>query len=191
MKKFFQMCLMAFMLAVCMVAPSVSDAAASATPKTAVLVIGDADIKAPEFMEYIDKNFNADKPKVVHGDKIQSAYQDYWFQKGFLEEQQLTPNDLMAFAQTSGYEKVLYLVIKYPVLESTPFSRGTFITGYVSGVQSRVSMEMKAYLVSSEKPLKMVSVTKNGDSETSLKRAKKDAFKKCVVDVAKEINPLL
>lgn len=159
----------------------------------AILVVGDADLKVDEFIEIAGTCFNNDKEDVLSmqfGDSVQAQYQDYWFQKGYLEEQKLTMDTLLEFTRFSGYDKVLFLSANCSAIDKKPY---TIIMSNVvdHGIKTRVTIDIKAYLVSKEKPLKMISALKDGDSEESEKRAKRYAFKKCVTSIAKEMKPVI
>lgn len=60
------------------------------SPSVCAIMVGDADVKSPDFMERLEENLNKDfegiHQKHVDCDtKIQSLYQNYWFEKGELE----------------------------------------------------------------------------------------------------------
>ena len=83
----------------------------NASPKgTCAVIIGDADIKTPDFLKCVDETFNTEKEskKVITGTEIQSLYQKYWLDKGYLEEQKPTKQDLNDFVKYSGYKQVLF-----------------------------------------------------------------------------------
>lgn len=161
-------------------------------PKVCALIVGDADVKSKDFMERLDENLNRDldedKSKRVECDtKIQSLYQNYWLDKGELEEGKLTKADLLEFVKYSGYDRVLYLIVSDPIVEKTKQSRGLF----VKVENTRASIEVKGFLADKEKVLKIMSVTKNNSSETSELRAKRGAFTKCIKELCEEMRPYI
>ena len=154
--------------------------------KACVVVIGDADVKTPDFFKYIDQQLNASSStiKMDLGTEIQSKYQNYWFDKGFLEEQKLTKQDLHDFVKYSNYDKALFLLISSPVMEKTKISDGFF--GFVE--QTRASIEVKGFLVDSNSIIKAFSISKEDDSVTSELRAKRGAFEKCIKELSLQLK---
>ena len=53
---------------------------------TCALLIADADMKTEDFMNKVSDCLK-ESPNVVFGTKIQTKYQEYWFEKGELEKQ--------------------------------------------------------------------------------------------------------
>lgn len=152
--------------------------------KTCIVVIGESDVKTPDFFKYIDKQMNGDDMvKMDSGIETQSKYQNYWFDKGFLEEQKLTKQDLHDFVQYSGYDRVLFLMVGSPILEKTKVQTGLFAWAE----QTRASIEVKAFLVDNTSIIKAVTVSKEDDSVTSELRAKRGAFEKCMKEVTAQL----
>ena len=56
---------------------------------TCALLIADADMKTEDFMNKVSDCLK-ESPNVVFGTKIQTKYQEYWFEKGELEEGKIT-----------------------------------------------------------------------------------------------------
>ena len=158
-------------------------------PKTCVVVIGESDVKSPDFTKFIDDEFNNEevKNKVVCGTSVQSLYQNYWFQKGFLEEQKPQKQDLHDFVKFSSYDRCMFLMVSSPIVEKTRIPAGWFTTIE----KTRASLEVKCFLVDKENVLKALSVTQNDDSEASELRAKRGAFEKCMKELAKEFRPVI
>lgn len=157
--------------------------------KTCVVLIGNSDVKTPDFIKYIDEQFNGEetKNKVICGSEVQSVYQNYWFQKGFLEEQKLQKQDLHDFVKFSSYDRCLFLIISDPIVEKTKIPAGWFTTAE----KTRASIEVKCFLADDTNIIKSFNVTKNDDSMASDLRAKRGAFEKCVKEFVKEFKPLV
>ncbi|NCD08703.1 MAG: hypothetical protein EOL98_04620 [Negativicutes bacterium] len=157
--------------------------------KTCVVLIGNSDVKTPDFIKYINEQFNNEeaKNKVVCGPEIQSVYQNYWFQKGFIEEQKLQKQDLHDFVKFSSYDRCLFLLISEPIVEKTKVPAGWFTTAE----KTRASIEVKCFLADGTDIIKSFSVAKNDDSMASDLRAKRGAFEKCVKEFAKEFQLLI
>ena len=143
------------------------------SPSVCAIMVGNADVKSPDFMERLEENLNKDfegiHQKHVDCDtKIQSLYQNYWFEKE-LEEGKLTKTDLHEFVKYSNYDRCLFLIVTDPKIETTTVRRG--FLGYAEN--TRASIEVKAFLVDKDKVLKIMSVTKENSSDTSELRAKR------------------
>jgi len=163
-----------------------------APKETCVVIVGDAGVKTPDFFKYVDEAFNTEekKKKVVSGTEIQSLYQTYWLDKGFLEEQKLTKQDLNDFVKYSGYKKVVYLIVSSPVVEKTNEGHGGW-DGWVQTERTRASITIKTFLVNETDIIKAVDVTKEDDSVTSELRAKRGAFEKCIKEIKSAIGSYL
>ena len=163
-----------------------------APKETCVVIVGDAGVKTPDFFKYVDEAFNTEekKKKVVSGTEIQSLYQTYWLDKGFLEEQKLTKQDLNDFVKYSGYKKVFYLIVSSPVVEKTNEGHGGW-DGWVQTERTRASITIKTFLVNETDIIKAVDVTKEDDSVTSELRAKRGAFEKCIKEIKSVIGSYL
>ncbi len=156
---------------------------------TCALLIADADMKTEDFMNKVSDCLK-ESPNVVFGTKIQTKYQEYWFEKGELEEGKITPQVLFEFRKYSGYDKCLYLITEKTVEKSKqPMLFGSY-------EKTRASVNIKGYLVGqdatgADKILKMINVTQNADSDTSDLRAKRGAFEKAMKELAKQLNDYL
>ena len=167
-----------------------TDTATIATPKICALLVGDPAVKTKDFMERTEKYLNADLDKekyspVVLGTEVQSLYQQYWFEKGFLEEQPLRKEDLTAFVKFSGYDRCLFLVMPDPSMEKTKVASAWY--GFAEN--NRASIELNAFLVDSSKVLKIINITKDSSSSSSELSAKRGAYTKCIKELAKSLIP--
>ena len=117
-------------------------------PRICALIVGDPAVKTKDFMEITEKYLNEDLDtekyqKVAIGTDVQSLYQQYWFEKGFLAEQPLTKEDLTAFVKFSGYDRCLFLVMPDPSMEKTKVASAW----YGFSENNRASIELNAFLV--------------------------------------------
>ena len=160
-----------------------------APTKIGVVVVGGADVKTPDFFKYISQAFEGENTlyTIETGTAIQSKYQQYWFDKGFLEEQKLTKQDLHDFVKYSGQQKVLFLTISSPIVEKTKISNGWY--GMIE--QTRASIEVKAFLADDTNILKAVDLSKEDDSQVSELRAKRGAFEKIIKEISVELKDYL
>lgn len=158
--------------------------------KIGVVVIGNPDVKTPDYFNIISEKLSDQTKKfytLEAGTTVQSKYQQYWFDKGFLDEQKLTKQDLNDFVKYSGYDKVLFLTVCDPVMEKTSIPAGWFTTVQ----QTRASVEVKAYLADAETIIKAVDVSKEDDSQASELRAKRGAFQKDINEIASQLKGFL
>lgn len=160
--------------------------------KACALIVGGADVKTKDFIERLEENLNRDLDEDIYkkvdcGTQIQSLYQNYWLEKGELEEGKLTKAVLHDFVKFSGYDRCLFLVISEPDVEKTKINLGLF--GYAEN--TRASIEVKAFLADESRVLKIMSTTKNNQSSTSELRSKRGAFTKCIKEVCEEMRPAI
>jgi len=158
--------------------------------KIGVVIVGNADVKTPDYFNSIAEKLADQSGKIYTietGTVAQSKYQQYWFDKGFLDEQKLTKQDLNDFVKYSGYDKVLFLNVADPVMEKTSVPAGWFTTVQ----QTRASIEVKAYLTDATTIIKAIDVSKEDDSQASELRAKRGAFQKDINEIATQLNGFL
>ena len=179
-------------MAICflMITAIVSEAASltnTVSNQIAVVIVGSADYKTKEFLNLTKDYFKPiDKSSVItvlSGKDVQNKYQKYWFDKGLIEEGTPTKEDFVEFVNYSGYNKVIYLVIKDSVLEQHGRKKGKD--------RSRISLSVNAFIVDRNNILESTSSTNDEDSKTSELRARRGAFKQCVKEISEEFNPLL
>lgn len=157
----------------------ISNTALAAT-QIGVVLIGSSDYKEAHFMTNLTDTFQSDPASkfVMHvGNEEQSKYQDYWFMKGFLDEPNPTPQNLMEYVNYSGYDEVMFLIVNNPIIDTR--KRGLF--GSIE--EKRVSVEIKAYLIGKDRLLGSFSSTNEDDSKRSELRARQGAFKKSIRDI--------
>ena len=186
MKRFFIFAAM-FIMMMCSLMPSAANAAAG--EKVAILLMGSNDFKTDQYFSMIEKQFLANNPhhnRIVIGSNIQSKYQEYWLDKGFLEEQKPTKEDLTNLVAYLDVDKVLFIMVKDPVVE-----KSWAMDFFQSGQRSRASIQVNAFLADREKVLKLMAANHEDDSMSSDMRAKRGAFKKCVIEVSKDMLPLM
>lgn len=152
-----------------------------------VVIVGSSDFKTQDFYEYLYGQLRTEgNPySVTIGNDPQNKYMEYWLEQGALEEQVPKKDDLLKFVSFSRYDKVLYCIVKDPVIEKHSRSAGLFTTT----TQTRASITVNAFLCTSDGIIKTYSVSKQDDSEWSDMRAKMGAIKKCVRDIGKALKP--
>lgn len=144
-----------------------------------VILIGGSDFKSQGFYRYAKEHLDDENHRYIvdAGDELQTKYLNFWIDKGELEEQEAKKKDLLDFVKYSGYDKILYLIAANPVTES----RRTGIFGI--GMYVRTSVQIRGFLCDSENILATHVSNKDGDSETSDLRARRDAFNKALHDM--------
>ena len=161
--------------------------ALAAQSQIAVVVVGSSDFKTKDYFGTVKKYFadpvDGSNITVSYGNDIQTQYQEYWLDQGELDEQRPKKQDLLNFVSYGNYSKVLYIVLKDPIVEQS--GRGKR-SDYI-----RASIGMSAILAGKDKIIDTKSVTYESISKTSILRAKRDAFKKCVEDVSQTMVPLM
>ena len=70
-------------------------------------MVGDADVKTPDFLKYVDETFNteAKNKKVISGTEIQSLYQTYWLDLRFCRVGKQISKLLIILIGYQGYRK--------------------------------------------------------------------------------------
>lgn len=180
-----------YFLVLCISPTAVSIAAEKPAPamlkKTiGVLFVGPIEFRAPDYFEIASeqfgKRFDGTLYKVTVGSEIQSKYQQYWDNKGFLSEQPATKPDLLAFAQQSGFDYILCLIISAPTIETHKLDRDTNRT--------RAIFEVRAIYIDSTQQTFVSSLTNSqqDDSRWSALRAKRGAFQKIMEYIAVNLN---
>ena len=167
-----------------MMATFTAEAASSPSRQIAVVIVGGADYKTKDFIEYT-KNFfkTSNGLELVTGKEVQTKYQTYWLDKGLIDEGTPTKEDFVDFVNYSGYNKVIYLVIKDSVIDQHGSKKGKG--------RSRTSLTVNAFLVNKMQVMKVDSSTNEEDSKTSELRARRGAFKQCVKEISNNLNPFL
>lgn len=163
----------------------------SSNKKICAVIVGGADVKTSDYINFVDTELNGEDnkktKKIIVGTDIQGRYQTYWLNKGFLEEPKPAKQDLHDFVKFSGYDRVLFLFVTSPVMEKTRNQTGLF----TSEEKTRASIGVKAFLVDEANIIKVIDVSKEDDSVTSELRAKRGAFRKCMKEIQSVIGPVI
>ena len=147
---------------------------------TCCLLIATPDLKTEDFMNAMEDKINPENQQnAVVGTAIQTKYQEYWLNKGELEEGKLTKDIMHDFVKFSGFKKCLF-VIPTMQMEKSKVPSGLFMRVE----KNRASIEVKGFLVDDANVLKIINVTQNDDSIHSDLRAKRGAFEKGMRDLA-------
>lgn len=164
---------LAFMLAMMMW----SCVASAASRNVGVVLFGSSDYKDAHFMGQLAE-IMVDDPakrfKVHSGNDEQSRYQDFWFSKEVLDIPAPTPTSMKEYVAYSGYDMVLFLMVKDPVTDVRKF--GLFGTKE----EKRVSVEISGYLVSKDALVGSCTTANEDNSQWSDLRARQGAFKKSI-----------
>lgn len=156
--------------------------------KIAILLAGSNAFKSTHYFAMTEEQFSKNNPlagQIALGIDVQSKYLEYWLDKGFLEEQQPSTEDLLALPAYLDKDKVLVMIVKDPAVE-----KNTAFTLAASGEKSRASIQIDAFLVDREKIIQRQTASNEDDSFYSELRAKRGAFKKCLKELSSAMLPL-
>ena len=157
-------------------------AAPSYTERVGVVIVSGAEYKTEDYFDFVEKffvkPFSSDSMQLQYGKDAQNKYQNYWLDKGYLEEQAPTQRNFIEFVSYGAYDKVIFLKVQDSVTDQ-------------QGKRSRLSVNVNAFLVDRRKVLKAASSTNEEDSKASQLRARRGAFKKCAKELSNAIEPLM
>lgn len=146
-----------------------------------VVVIGGAEFKTPEFYKIIKNEFNPKSgAKFYIGGDLQNKYQKFLMNNDLVGNTIPRKNDLISFTAMSGYGKILFIVI--------PDSNVDHQNNAKSRQRDRISVQVDGYLCNSTSVIEVATASQQSDSKTSDLRARRGAFKKCLEDLAKDLN---
>ena len=146
-----------------------------------VVVVGGAEYKTPEFYKFIKNKFS---PKSganfdVGGD-LQNKYQKFLLNRDLVGNETPRRQDLIDFAAASGYGKILFVVVSDSSADHQNNSK--------SRQRDRISVQVDGYLCSASGVIDVATASNQSDSQTSDLRARRGAFKKCLEELAKNLN---
>ena len=157
-------------------------AASVVTERVGVVIVGGAEYKTKDYYDFVEKYFvkpfAGDRYQVQYGKDAQNKYQNFWLDKGYLEEQVPTQRDFIDFVSYGAYDRVIFLKVQDSVTDQ-------------QGKRSRLSVNVNGFLVDRRKVLKASSSTNEEDSKASQLRARRGAFKKCAKELHDAIAPLM
>ena len=157
-------------------------AAPSYTERVGIVVVGGAEYKTKDYFDFVEKYFvkpfTSNRMQMQYGKDAQNKYQNYWLDRGYLEEQTPTQRDFIEFVSYGAYDKVIFLKVQDSVTDQ-------------QGKRSRLSVNVNVFLVDRRKVLKAASSTNEEDSKSSQLRARRGAFKKCAKELSNAIEPLM
>ena len=150
-------------------------------PRTGVLIVGGAEYKTDDFYKIVRDEI---KPKsgikIVVGNEIQTLYKKYWLREGYIGEQPPQKDDLIKFSEMTGCQKVVCLIVADSVVDKHNNAK--------SREKDRISLQLDAYLCTPINVVDVFSMTDEENSKTSNLRARRGAFRKCLKEIAKELN---
>ena len=166
----------------------ISNMAFAAEPDTCILLVSSPEMQTEDVIKMV-KNAFKDTPNITCGSEIQTKYQEYWFNKGEIEEGPVTPQVLLEFRKFCGYNNCLYLV------ESSNSDK-TLVANYGLGQVfneqvTRSTVNLKCFLIGRDdlgesKVIKIFSATSSVKSGQGDLKAKKWAFKEAIKSVYKQ-----
>ena len=175
MKKIFLMILATLLIS------STCAFAANNFKSVGAVVIGGSEFKTPEFYKMIKNEFD---PKSganfsVGGD-LQNQYQKFLLNRDLIGDSIPHKKDLVDFTAMSGYGKILFIVI--------PVSNTDHQNNAKSRQKDRISVQVDGYVCNNSGVIEVATASQQSDSRTSDLRARRGAFRKCLKDLAKNLN---
>ena len=146
-----------------------------------VVVIGSAEFKTPDFYKAVKNEFSPKSgAKFVVGGDLQNKYQKFLINRDLVGNNIPRRQDLIDFTASSGYGKVLFIVI--------PDSSKDHQNNANHRQKNRVSVQVDGYLCNHSSVIEAATASHESNSKTSDLRARRGAFKKCLDDLAKNLN---
>lgn len=146
-----------------------------------VVVIGGAEYKTPEFYKIIQKEFDPKSgAKLVIGGDLQNKYQKFLFNRDMVGNDTPRRQDLIDFTASSGYGKILFVVIPEVNIEHQNNAK--------SRQKNRIYIQTDCYLCNNLNVIEVATTSQDFKSKTSDLRARRGAFKKCLEELAKSLN---
>jgi len=146
-----------------------------------VIIVGGAEFKTSDYYKIIkDEIKPLSGSKIVFGNDLQTKYKKYWLQKGFIGEQMPEKDDLIAFTNMSGCDKIICLIVSDSMVDKHNSSNHR--------EKVRVSVQLDAYICTKTDFIDVLSATDEEDSKGSDLRARRGAFQKCLKEIGKSLN---
>lgn len=146
-----------------------------------VVIIGGAEFKTDDYYKIVQSEI---KPrsgaKILVGNDMQSRYQKYWLNRGYVGDQTPRRDDLISFTRMSGCGKVVCLVISDSALDRH--------NNAGRREKDRIAVQVDAYICTPTAVLDVFTASCDSNSKTSNLRARRGAFKKCLSTVGKSLN---
>lgn len=175
MKKIF---LLAVMICLAMMSTAL---AARDYQSVGVVIIGGAEFTTKDYYEIVkDELKPVSVAKILVGNDMQTRYKRYWLSKGFIGEQTPQRQDLIDFAAMSGCNKVVCLVVANSNLDTQNNSNRR--------QKERITVQLDAYVCTPTAVINIYSASDDEKSKTSNLRARRGAFRKCLEEIAKDLN---
>lgn len=167
-----------------------STMAFAAEPDTCILLVSSPEMQTEDVIKMV-KNAFKDNPNVACSLDIQAKYQEYWFNKGEIEEGPVTPQVMLEFRKFCGYDNCLFLV-ENSNSDKNIVAVPNYVTGQVFNEQvTRSTVNLKCFLIGQDnlgesKVIKIFSATSSAKSGQGDLKAKKWAFKEAIKSVYKQ-----
>ena len=146
-----------------------------------VVVVGGAEYKTPEFYKFIKNKFDPKSgAKFEVGGDLQNKYQKFLINRDLVGDETPRRQELIDFTAASGYGKILFIVINDSNAEHQNNAK--------SRQRNRTAVQVDGYLCNNSGVIDVATASQQSDSSTSDLRARRGAFKKCLEELAKNLN---
>lgn len=166
---------------ICLALTSTTLAAAQNYQSVGVVIIGGVEFKTDDYYKIVKNEL---KPlsgaKIIVGNDMQTRYKKYWLNRGYIGEQTPQTEDFTNFAAANGFSKVVYIVISDTADDQRNSGNHR--------QRDRITVQVDAYISTPTQVLDVIAASEDQKSKGSALRARRGAFKKCLNEIAKNLN---
>lgn len=166
---------------ICLALTSTALAAAQNYQSVGVVIIGGVEFKTDDYYKIVKNEL---KPlsgaKIIVGNDMQTRYKKYWLNRGYIGEQTPQKEDFTNFAAANGFNKVIYIVISDTADDQRNSGNHR--------QRDRITVQVDAYISTPTQVLDVIAASEDQKSKGSALRARRGAFKKCLNEIAKNLN---
>ena len=153
----------------------------AARENVGVIIIGGAEFKTDDYYKIVkDELKPRSGAKILVGNDMQSRYQKYWLNRGYVGDQTPRRDDLISFTRMSGCGKVVCLVVNNSAVDSH--------NNAGRREKDRISVQVDAYICTPNAVAEVFTASCDSNSKTSNLRARRGAFRKCLDTICKSLN---
>lgn len=141
------------------------------------VIVGGAEFKTNDYYKMIKDEFKPKNgAKFIIGDEMQSKYQKYLIEYDMVGNTVPRRQNLVDFVARSGCSEVIFLFVTSSTdHQNNPNTRQ----------KNRISVQVDAYRCDGIRVIDVQTTSQESNSKTSDLRARREAFRKCLDEVAK------